>query len=223
MMKNAIGFYMQRKATLQGTPLVGWDFPLRTDLDTLADYLGGTEIAGGKLKEIGLLHWLYPNNGADNSSGFEARGTGYRSYEGVFGDLKRWSHFLTKTIYYQEAIYIRALRNDTPIFYWGTTVKRHGHPVRLIKNTTSLSDGQTGTVTDIDGNVYPTICIGTQEWMMENLKVTHFNDGTLIPNVTNGSEWGSLETPGMCWYDNLVDNKHVYGGLYNWFFANHGL
>jgi uncharacterized protein (TIGR02145 family) len=59
------------------------------------------------------------------------------------------------------------------------------------------------TVTDVDGNVYPTICIGTQEWMAANLRVTRFNDGTPIPNVTDNTEWANLTSAGYCWYDNI--------------------
>lgn len=50
----------------------GWHIPTVEEWDTLIEYLGGTEIAGGKLKEAGLKHWLEPNTGATNSRGFTA-------------------------------------------------------------------------------------------------------------------------------------------------------
>lgn len=79
------------------------------------------------------------------------------------------------------------------------------------------------TVTDIDGNVYQTVTIGTQTWMVENLKTTHFNDGTTIPLVTDNTAWANLSTPGYCWYDNnVVVFKNTYGALYNWFAVNTG-
>ena len=78
------------------------------------------------------------------------------------------------------------------------------------------------TVTDIDGNVYQTIKIGTQVWMVENLKTTRLNDGSAIPLVTGSSQWSVLTTPGFCWYDNNVANKNVYGALYNWFAVSTG-
>jgi uncharacterized protein (TIGR02145 family) len=73
------------------------------------------------------------------------------------------------------------------------------------------------TCTDGDGNNYPISKIGTQIWMAENLKTTKYNDGTAIPNVTNGSEWAGLTTPAWCWYNNNIGNKDVYGALYNWY------
>jgi uncharacterized protein (TIGR02145 family) len=72
----------------------------------------------------------------------------------------------------------------------------------------------TDTVKDIDGNVYHKITIGTQVWMVENLKVTKYNDGTAIPNVTDNTAWKKLETPGYCWYNNDISNKNIYGSLY---------
>jgi len=85
-------------------------------------------------------------------------------------------------------------------------------------NITSVSNQ---TVTDVDGNIYHTVTIGTQVWMVENLKTTKYNDGTAIPLVTDGTEWSNLTTPGYCWYNNdAATYKNTYGALYNWFTVN---
>ena len=70
-------------------------------------------------------------------------------------------------------------------------------------------------ITDKDGNVYTSVTIGTQVWMVENLKTTKYNDGTAIPNVTDNTEWSNLVTPAYCWYENDITNKTPYGALYN--------
>jgi uncharacterized protein (TIGR02145 family) len=78
-----------------------------------------------------------------------------------------------------------------------------------------------GSVSDIDGNIYKTIQIGTQLWMAENLKTTKFNDGTVIPDVTDNVEWQNLTTPGYSWYNNdAASYKTSFGALYNWYAVN---
>jgi len=73
-----------------------------------------------------------------------------------------------------------------------------------------------GAVRDIDGNVYQTVTIGTQVWMAENLKVTHYRNGEAIPYVTDVTEWAGLSTGAHCEYDNNPANVEIYGRLYNW-------
>lgn len=75
-----------------------------------------------------------------------------------------------------------------------------------------------GTMTDIDGNVYKTIQIGAQVWMAENLKVTHYADGTAIPLVEDSAAWYALgySDKAYCWYGNSTENRDIYGGLYTW-------
>ena len=73
------------------------------------------------------------------------------------------------------------------------------------------------TVTDIDGNVYNTVTIGTQVWMKENLKTTKLNDGSTIPNISDYATFVTLNTPAFCWYDNNISNRDTYGSLYNWY------
>lgn len=78
------------------------------------------------------------------------------------------------------------------------------------------------TVVDIDGNVYHTVTIGTQVWMVENLKTTRYNDGSAIPLVTDDYIWNHLSTPGYCWNNNDTSMKNPYGALYNFYVVNTG-
>lgn len=87
----------------------------------------------------------------------------------------------------------------------------------LYLSHTPLSDCPVTTVTDIDGNVYQTLMIGTQVWMAENLKVTHYRNGNPITNETNPYIWEDLTTGAYCNYNNDENNVAVYGRLYNWY------
>lgn len=73
------------------------------------------------------------------------------------------------------------------------------------------------TVTDIDGNEYNVITIGNQIWIEENLKVTHYQNGDPIANVTDAAQWSMISTGAYCWYNNYISSKTTYGGLYNWY------
>lgn len=75
-------------------------------------------------------------------------------------------------------------------------------------------------VSDYDGNIYDTVTIGAQTWMKENLKVTHYNDGTEITLVADSAVWSRLTTPAYCWHSNDTAYKNIYGALYNWYMVN---
>ncbi len=75
------------------------------------------------------------------------------------------------------------------------------------------------TITDIDGNIYNTVQIGSQCWMKENLITTTCQNGTPIPNVTGSINWQNLTTGAYTWYDNDISWKGPYGPLYNWYAA----
>jgi len=81
-------------------------------------------------------------------------------------------------------------------------------------------NNQAQTVTDIDGNVYNTVTIGAQEWLKENLKVIHYNNGDEIPNVSSSTVWLGLSTGAYCNYENNAGLVFTYGSLYNWFAVN---
>jgi len=109
------------------------------------------------------------------------------------------------TTYYTRAYAIKIKNN-------GDTTITYGNEVSF-----ETSDPNYGTVDDIDGNTYSTLEIGTQVWMMENLKTTKYRDGTLITNVTDDAEWADLSTGAYCNYGNNEANVANYGRLYNWF------
>jgi uncharacterized protein (TIGR02145 family) len=82
------------------------------------------------------------------------------------------------------------------------------------------NENDQSVIKDGDGNIYTAVSIGSQTWIKENLKTTKYNDGTIIPYVTNTDDWKILTTPAYCWYNNDPTYKGVYGGLYNWYAVN---
>jgi uncharacterized protein (TIGR02145 family) len=87
----------------------------------------------------------------------------------------------------------------------------------LTDSCNKSNDSPAGSVKDIDGNTYHTVIIGTQTWMVENLKTTKYNDGTLISLVSDDNEWSNLNTGAYCWYDSDSSaNAETFGALYNW-------
>lgn len=71
--------------------------------------------------------------------------------------------------------------------------------------------------TDADSNHYAVVQIGNQLWMQENLKTTHYRDGSPIPNVTDSATWGSLSSGAYCNYHNDTTEGNYYGRLYNFY------
>ena len=66
----------------------------------------------------------------------------------------------------------------------------------------------------------PTIVIGTQQWMSENLDVVTYRNGEIIPQVTDATAWAALTTGAWCYYNNDAANGAIYGKLYNWYAVN---
>lgn len=86
--------------------------------------------------------------------------------------------------------------------------------------TFSTTNTISTTITDCDGNIYTTVTIGTQVWMLQNLKTTRYRNCDPIPNVTLGSTWVSLTSGAYCNYNNDANNSTTYGRLYNWYAVN---
>jgi len=124
---------------------------------------------------------------------------------------------------------ITDLTAETTYFIRAYATNRNGTGYGSIKSFTTLEENNLfnpdityGSMTDIDGNIYKTVTIGTQTWMAENLKTTKYNDDTPIPNVTDDDTWKNLTTGAYCNYDNLESNAEIYGRLYNWYAVNTG-
>lgn len=94
----------------------GWHVPSDEEWQVLVDFLGGSSIAGGRMKEAGLSHWENPNTGADNESGFLALPGGYRYYEGNFHEKGYCAYFWSSTGIPPSLAWNRVLRyNSTAV------------------------------------------------------------------------------------------------------------
>ena len=206
--------------TAQSVCPVGWHLPSNDEWHKLSLFLDPeavnerveSQAGGGMLKSIS--GWNSPNVGATNESGFSALPGGDRNYYGVFNYSGKYGNWWSSTEYKSSPL-CRSLNNDNGnvIAFFGQTGENDGMSVRCIKDN---------TVTDLDGNVYKSILIGSQTWMAENLKTTKYNNGTSIPLVTDTTSWSNLSTPAYCWYKNHEVNKDAFGALYNWYAVNTG-
>ena len=112
--------------------------------------------------------------------------------------------------------------------YSGTEVEYCGTDLQAKLATPPVVVGNTLTrvqckLNDKDGNAYNVTSIGTQVWMIENLKTTKYRNGDAIPNVTDNTAWEGLTTGAYCFYNNDVTTyKSTYGALYNWFTVGTG-
>ncbi|MCY1718887.1 hypothetical protein OU798_00945 [Prolixibacteraceae bacterium Z1-6] len=73
------------------------------------------------------------------------------------------------------------------------------------------------TVFDPDGNPYSSVTIGTQTWLVENLRTTKYANGDNIPNIIDNSDWQNATSGAWCYNENVTDLEVPYGKLYNWF------
>jgi len=78
-----------------------------------------------------------------------------------------------------------------------------------------------GRVTDIDGNTYNTLKIGRQEWMLDNLNVSRYQNGDPIINITDYDKWNYSTIGAWSYYENNKKKyEKIYGKLYNWYAVN---
>lgn len=195
---------------------LGWHIPTQTELQTLLNYLGAagnysTNSVGGKLKEDSA-YWLSPNLGATNEVGFNARGSGARTSAGDFTSLQTNCHVGTSTATIANAI-LMTLSKDNAIAYIGQQSRKQGNSLRPVKDSTTLTHGQTGTYTGNDGKNYRTICINGVEWVADNIAETQFRNGDYIHGYESGvytpisnAAWAALTTAGVCVYNDDLNN-----------------
>lgn len=119
---------------------LGWHIPSTTEFEILEDFLGGSNIAGGKMKTTGTIEeetglWKSPNSGADNSSGFTTVPAGYRNWDGNFYGMGGDSEgFWTSVSKDSRDSYSRSYRYNTSESQDGNYWKTAGSSIRCVKD-----------------------------------------------------------------------------------------
>ncbi|WP_396140142.1 FISUMP domain-containing protein [Flavobacterium sp.] len=113
---------------------IGWHVPSDSEWTTLADYLGGFSIAGGKMKETGTAHWLSPNQDATNSTGFTGLPGGHRANFGRFWYIGDGGYWWCSSEYATTYAWTRGLSYSFGSVNTGGYSKTYGFSVRLVKD-----------------------------------------------------------------------------------------
>jgi uncharacterized protein (TIGR02145 family) len=113
---------------------LGWHVPSDSEWTTLADYLGGFSIAGGKMKETGTAHWLSPNQDATNSTGFTGLPGGHRANFGRFWYIGDGGYWWCSSEYATTYAWTRGLSYSFGSVNTGGYSKTYGFSVRLVKD-----------------------------------------------------------------------------------------
>src|SRR5690554_1030473 len=119
---------------IQGVCPAGWHLPSDAEWTELTDYLGGTSVAGGKLKETGTTHWASPNTGATNETGFTALPGGERYYDGAFYNIGYYGSWWSATELSATYAWYRSMDYDSSNVYRGDHNKEVGFSVRCLRD-----------------------------------------------------------------------------------------
>lgn len=139
-----------------------------------------------------------------NEYGFNGKTGGARGINGVFAEEDcSFSTLNTPLGNANRAVYISVYSGG---FEYADTFGI-SYPVRLVRPSTILTHGQTGTYIGNDGREYPTICIGTQEWLSCNLAETELRGHIPIPTITDNADWtANLGGLAKCAFNNDENN-----------------
>jgi uncharacterized protein (TIGR02145 family) len=165
--------------------------------NTVTVHADVTDDGGANVTARGMVWNTEPNPGMDDFFSVEEGGTG--TFSSQITGLN------PETTYYIRAYATNGI---------GTSFSDQ------ISITTEIeSDDTTGTVTDSEGNVYNTILINGMWWMAENIRVRHYNDGSLIPTGFSNSDWLELTSGAWTYFNNDPAFDTITGKLYNYYAA----
>jgi uncharacterized protein (TIGR02145 family) len=117
----------------QGICPVGWHIPTNSEWTVLSDFLGGLNVAGGKMKATGTQYWSFPSNGS-NTSGFTGLPGGFRNVDGTFGILGYNGFWWSATEENEQKAFNRSIIYTDNVLSVGSSSKNQGFSVRCIKD-----------------------------------------------------------------------------------------
>ena len=214
---------------------VGWHIPTDEEWTILKDYLiakgynldettSGNTLGKAMSATSGWVISTLPGTPGcesekNNRSNFNALPGSFRSIGGVYiFPMGNSANFWTSTPNNEKFAWNRYIANNICQISRDAGRKTYGLSVRCIKGEMPSQKTQSETtVTDIDKNSYKTLKYGTQTWMVENLKVTHYQNGDVIPMISNDKTWESLNSGAYCFYENDPKNGEKFGNLYNFY------
>jgi uncharacterized protein (TIGR02145 family) len=112
----------------------GWHIPTDEEWTTLTDYLGGEEVAGGKMKTTATVYWEAPNEGATNESGFSTLPGGFRDNDGSFGSIRIYAFFWSASEGGDFGAWCRSLACFHNGGFKGSDFKQRGFSVRCLRD-----------------------------------------------------------------------------------------
>ena len=131
---NGVSWSPAPAGNVQGICPTGWHLSTDAEWNTLATYLGGAGVAGGKMKETGIVHWDSPNVDATNSSGFKGLGSGDRDVSGAYIFLAIYGDFWTSSESNSNQAWYRNLNVSNENLFRGYYYKSDGFAARCLKN-----------------------------------------------------------------------------------------
>jgi uncharacterized protein (TIGR02145 family) len=138
----------------------GWHVPTDAEWTVLTDFLGGSSVAGGPLKETGTAYWNSPNTGATNSSGFTAFPGGFRyNANGNFSNIGNGGYWWSSTAYSTADAWGRILFSFDSDVTRGLSTKKSGFSVRCVRDSMGASVSIPTITTDAVTSITPTSAI----------------------------------------------------------------
>ena len=214
----------------------GWHIPTDAEWATLTNFLGGKIESSAKIKSS--KGWSQNGNGT-NESGFNALPGGTRSINEAFSFAGDYGYWWTSSSFDGSNAWNRFLAYNNNYIGRSTGWKQFGNSVRCIKdeNGTGIANANQSQKVDSsmspsftseratlpESSKIPSMKIGEQVWMTQNLAVTKFQNGDLIPEAKTAAEWeraAKLKQPAWCYYNDDSSSLKNYGKLYNWYAVN---